>query len=57
MRHLKPSKLHEAESASCNELIDRAIQIAAACNQSLQGIESILPGGDVNVVATAMLQK
>ena len=37
------------ESALRDQLIDPAIQIAAAANDVLDGIESILPGGDAGI--------
>ena len=39
------------------QLIDASIQIAAAAEPVLEGIESILPRGDRGVVAAAMLKE
>lgn len=55
--HLESIQLHEAQPALFNQLVDPAIQIAAATNDVLKRIEPILPPRDRLVVAPAMLEE
>ena len=57
MRNLKAAEVREVESTSLDEQIDRAVQMTAACNEVLDWIESILPGGDARLPAASMLKK
>lgn len=57
MRNLKAAEVREVESTSLDEQIDLAVQMTAACNEVLNWIESILPGGDARLPAASMLKK
>jgi hypothetical protein len=57
MRNLKAAEVREVESTSLDEQIDWAVQMTAACNEVLDWIESILPGGDARLLAASMLKK
>lgn len=57
MRYLKAAEVREVKSASLDEQIDRTVQVTAACNEVLDRIETILPGGDARLPAASMLKK
>jgi hypothetical protein len=54
---LKPVEVRDAETSLQDELIDPSVQIAAAPDYSLDRIESILPGSDPLILASAMFKK
>jgi hypothetical protein len=57
MGHAEPAALYEAEGAGFDESIDRAVQIASAAYQALEGVQSILPSRDTWVIAAPVLEK
>ena len=55
--HLKPVQSNDLESALLNQLIDSTVQIAAAADDVLNRIQSVLPDDNLLVVAPAMLKE
>jgi hypothetical protein len=54
---MKPVEFCDAEAGLRDEVIDTPIQIAAASDYPLDRSESILPGGDLLILASPMVQK
>ena len=55
--HSKSIELSDGQSGLSDQIVNPAIQIAAAADDVLNGIESVLPAGNLLVVAPTMFQK
>ena len=57
LRQLKPVRTEEAKPTALDELVNRTVEIASAADYALKRIKPVLPGGNMRVIASPVLDK